>query len=118
MASLYDRLGGKDAIAAAVDQFYEKVLADETVNHFFTNTDMEKQRDHQTKFLTYALGGPNEYGGTSMKKAHEGMNIQPEHFNAIAEHLADTLTELGVEQADIEAVMEKISGLAPHIIHQ
>lgn len=47
--TLYDKLGGEGAITAVVDYFYELVLADDTVNHFFSNTDIEKQRKHQAK---------------------------------------------------------------------
>ncbi len=118
MTTLYDKLGGESAIETAVDRFYDKVLADETVNHFFTNTDMTKQRQHQTKFLSYALGGPHQYSGLSMEKAHENMNIQPEHFNAIANHLKATLEELNVSDDDIEQVMEKVATLAPNIMYK
>ncbi|PYZ92011.1 group 1 truncated hemoglobin [Salipaludibacillus keqinensis] len=118
MATLYEKIGGEPAIRIAVEKFYDRVLADNTVNHFFIETNMDKQRDHQTKFLSYALGGPNQYGGTSMEKAHEGMNIQPEHFQAIAHHLQQTLEELNVADEDIAIVMEKIGGLAPHIIEK
>ncbi|ESU30578.1 hypothetical protein G3A_20860 [Bacillus sp. 17376] len=47
METLYDRLGGQDPISKVVDVFYDNVLADETVNKFFEETDMEKQRRHQ-----------------------------------------------------------------------
>lgn len=90
--TLFERIGGEEAVAKVVDYFYEElVLKDETVNHFFKDTDMKKQRRHQTKFISYALGGPNQYSGASMAKAHEGMNLQPEHFNAIAKHLDQAL---------------------------
>lgn len=46
-----------------------------------------------------------------MEKAHQGMNIQAEHFDAIAKHLANTLAELAVEQDDIDAVIEKSADL-------
>lgn len=46
--TLYDRLGGRDAIAAVVDRFYDRMLADETVAHFFEDVDMQRQRAHQT----------------------------------------------------------------------
>jgi hemoglobin len=57
------------------------------VNHFFAHTDMEKQRRHQTAF-SYAVGGSNQYTGRSMEKAHAGLNLQPEHFDAIAKLLS------------------------------
>ncbi|AOM83842.1 group I truncated hemoglobin [Salisediminibacterium beveridgei] len=118
MTTLYDKLGGEETIRTAVDRFYAKVLADDTVKHYFEHTDMEKQREHQTKFLSFALGGPNQYGGTSMEKAHEGMNIQPKEFLAIATHLQATLEELGAEEEDIETIMTKINGLKDSVVHQ
>lgn len=70
--SLYERLGGEEGIARVVDTFYDMVLADPRVAHFFANTDMAKQRRHQTLFLTFATGGPNKYTGRSMREAHRG----------------------------------------------
>ncbi|MBU8907196.1 group I truncated hemoglobin [Desertibacillus haloalkaliphilus] len=118
MTTLYEKIGGEKAIATAVDIFYEKVLADDTVNHFFTNTDMDKQRSHQTKFLSFALGGPNQYTGQSMEKAHQGMNIQPVHFKAIANHLASTLRELNVDENDVNVVLEKVGSLESDILYK
>ena len=54
--SLYEKVGGEEAISKVVDYFYsELVLKDETVNQFFQNTDMEKQKSHQSKFISFAL---------------------------------------------------------------
>jgi len=114
--TLYERVGGEEAIAKVVDYFYsELVLKDETVNHFFENTDMEKQHRHQTKFISFALGGPNQYSGKSMAKAHEGMNIQPVHFNAIAKHLHNALAHFGVSEADIDQALTKVESLRDDI---
>ncbi|OIJ15535.1 group 1 truncated hemoglobin [Anaerobacillus arseniciselenatis] len=117
--TLYEKLGGEEAIAKVVDYFYsELVLKDPTVQHFFENTDMEKQRQHQTKFISFALGGPNQYSGTSMAKAHEGMNIQPEHFNAIAKHLGNALAHFGVQERDIEQALAKVASLKDDILYK
>ena len=115
--SLYEKLGGQEAIAAVVDNFYERVLADDSINHFFANTDMEKQRRHQTAFISYALGGA-EYTGKSMEKAHEGMNLQPEHFNAVAKHLGDSLAHLNVSPEDIDAVLTRVATLKDAILYK
>lgn len=107
--TLFEKLGGKDAVNAAVDLFYEKVLADERINHFFKNTDMTKQRIHQKAFLTYAFGGLPNYPGRNMRDAHkrlveeEGLN--EDHFNAVAENLQNTLEEMGVPADLITEVM-------------
>ena len=116
--TLYDQLGGEAAITAVVDYFYELILADDTVNHFFYNTDMEKQRKHQAKFFSFALGGPNQYTGASMAKAHAGMNLQEEHFKAIATHLHDALAHFGVGADEINQVLAKVSTLKDDILHK
>ncbi|MFZ5815850.1 MAG: group I truncated hemoglobin, partial [Bacillota bacterium] len=88
--TLYEKYGGHQTISAVVDRFYEKILADASINHFFTQTDMEAQRRHQTAFISFALGGP-AYTGRSMERAHAGLNLQPAHFNAVAGHLVATM---------------------------
>jgi hemoglobin len=119
LQSLYEKIGGEEAVAEVVDYFYEElVLKDETVQHFFENTDIKKQKQHQTKFISFALGGPKQYTGKSMAKAHEGMNIQPEHFNAIATHLHDALAHYGVDESDIGQALEKVAALKDDIIYK
>ena len=55
--TLYEKVGGEEAISKVVDYFYnELVLKDDTVNHFFQQTDMEKQREHQAKFISFDQG--------------------------------------------------------------
>ena len=115
--SLYERLGGKDGVEKVVDRFYDLVLADESVRDFFADTDMKRQRLHQTLFITFAVGGPNEYGGASMQKAHEGMGIRDEHFDAIVSHLVSSLTYFGVGDADIQAIGEKLAPLRQEIVN-
>jgi len=117
--ALYEKVGGEEAIGKVVDYFYnELVLKDESVKHFFDNTDMEKQRRHQTKFISFALGGPNQYSGQSMAKAHEGMNLQPEHFQAIANHLHDALARFGVDEKDIDTALSKVATLKDDILYK
>lgn len=100
MQSIFDKLGGEPAMDAAVDLFYEKVLADARIKHFFANTDMDKQRDHQKKFLSFAFGGAANYTGRGMREAHaelvEKMGLDESHFDAVMENLAATLQELQV----------------------
>ena len=100
MSSLYERIGGDAAVDAAVDKFYEKVLADDRIKHFFEGVDMSKQANHQKRFLAYAFGGPQEYSGRSMQAAHkrlvEEMGLNDSHFDAVMENFGATLTELGV----------------------
>lgn len=106
--SLYEKLGGEAAVSAAVNIFYRKVLQDETINHFFETTDMQKQMVKQKSFLTMAFGGPNSYTGEDMRKGHAHLvekGLNDDHFNAVAGHLQSTLEELGVAANLVAEVM-------------
>lgn len=97
--SLYERLGGEAAVDAAVDIFYRKVLADDRINGFFDNVDMDQQAAKQKAFLTFAFGGPHHYTGKDMRGAHAKLvqrGLNDTHFDAVMEHLGGTLKELNV----------------------
>jgi hemoglobin len=107
MSTLYERLGGADAVNAAVDIFYRKMLADDRVNYFFDNTDMDKQVAKQKSFLTMVFGGPNNYTGKDMREGHKHLvarGLNDSHVDVVIEHLGGTLKELGVPDADITEV--------------
>jgi hemoglobin len=108
MTTLFDKLGGVAAIDMAVDQFYERVLRDERIKHFFVNTDMDKQRLHQKAFLTFAFGGSDQYDGRYMREAHkelvEKQGLKSEHFDAVTENLMTTLREMGVAEEQLAEV--------------
>jgi len=111
MSSLFERIGGKDAVNAAVDVFYKKVLADDRINKFFDGIDMDAQRRKQIMFLTYAFGGPNNYDGKNMRDAHAKLveqGLNDSHFDAVVENLGATLKELGVA----DELIQEAAGIA------
>ncbi len=106
-STLFERLGGQDAVNTAVDIFYRKVLADDRVNYFFEGVDMEKQIQKQKGFLTMVFGGPNNYTGKDMREGHKHLiakGLNDSHVDAIIELLGGTLKELGAADEDIEKV--------------
>ena len=107
MSTLFERVGGEPAMSAAVDVFYRKVLADESLSRFFEDVDMERQAAKQKAFLTMVTGGPANYSGQDMRAGHAHlvkMGLNDSHFDAVVGHLAATLKELGVSDADIAEV--------------
>ena len=94
--SLYDRLGGKTAIAAVVDEFVARVAADNRINHFFAATASDPAQLSSFKMklvdqICEASGGPCKYTGKDMKTAHRGMGISTADFNARVEDLVGAL---------------------------
>jgi hemoglobin len=106
--TLFQRIGGEKAMTDIVDKFYERVLADDRVKHFFDDVDMEILRQHQNKYLTYLFGGLPNYLGKSLKKTHQKMvqekGLSDVHFDAFIENLGLTLIELGVSDLDLVEV--------------
>ena len=110
--SLYERLGGEIAIMAAVDLFYGKVFADPITRPFFDGIDMDVQARKQVAFMTYAFGGPVAQRGRDLRAAHAHLvrdrGLGDVHFDAVANHLQATLTELGIDaelQAEVMAII-------------
>ena len=105
-ASIYQQIGGKAAMDAAIEIFYKKVLADDRIRHFFDDVDMVRQRTKQKAFLSAAFGGPIPWEGKDMRKAHAKLSgLNDSHFNAVAENLQATLTELKVKKELIDKIM-------------
>ncbi|TMT85211.1 group 1 truncated hemoglobin [Haloterrigena sp. H1] len=114
--TLYERLGGEDAIAAVVDEFYDRVVADEQVAYYFEDVDMQQQRAHQTQFISSVAGGPIEYSGDDMETAHDHLGITPSEFEAIATHLGDALAAFDVDEDDRQAVLEAVASYQDNIV--
>jgi truncated hemoglobin YjbI len=102
--NLFERIGGAPAVAAAAELFYRKVLADPALSSYFDDVDMDRQVAKQAAFLTMALGGPHAYTGRDLRVAHAPLaGLTDEHVDLVIVYLAQTLGELGVATADIEA---------------
>jgi hemoglobin len=95
-ASIYDKIGGYEAIEVVVEDFYARVLADDQLSGFFSGTNMSRLKGKQAGFFAAALGGPEPYTGASMKQVHQGRGITMHHFTLVAGHLSDALTAAGV----------------------
>jgi hemoglobin len=114
--SLYEQLGGKAGIAAVVDEFYRRVVADELLEAMFAGHDMNQQRRHLAAFLGVALGGPNEYRGRGLREAHRGLGITEGQFAAVAGHLAAALAAGGVAALAVATILEAVAGLKGDVV--
>lgn len=100
--NVFIKIGGINALHDIVDRFYEKVLEDSSVNHFFEGADMNIQRGKMKAFLMMALGGPVKFTGKDIKQAHTKLvlnGLNDSHFDAIALHLDKSLEEYNVENS-------------------
>lgn len=83
---LYERIGGSEAITAAIDAFYERVLADPRVNHFFDKVDIDQLKRQQQQFFEFGTGGPATYDVARIEGMHKPYDIDQEAYNVFVGH--------------------------------
>ncbi len=106
--NLYEMIGGRRTVQAAVEIFYRKVLEDEALRPFFDSTDMAHLRSGQSMFVSMLLGGKVVYTGKEVATAHaqaRARGLTPEHFDAFLRHFREALVEAGVKPENVEGVM-------------
>jgi len=113
MGSLYERLGGMEAIAAVVEDFRDRVAKDNRINQKFARTDLARLRKMLIDQVCEAAGGPCTYTGRSMKDAHAGMKVTNGEFDALVQDLVTTMSHFKVakkEQDEILGVLGPLQG--------
>jgi hemoglobin len=113
--SLYERLGGLDAISAVVDEFMKIAGADARINKKFAKTaqDGKRVRLHFIEQICMLTGGPCKYTGDSMKKAHHNMGMTDGEFSAGVEDLIKALDRFNVptpEKNELLNALAKFKG--------
>lgn len=93
--SLYDRLGAEPGVGEAVDEFYERVLADPSLQPHFAGAGVDRVRSHQVALLSSASGGPQRYTGRALDLTHRRLGVTGEHFDRVVGRLSSTLDDLG-----------------------
>lgn len=114
--SIYEEIGGQEALIAVVDDFYDRVLADPELAPFFNGTNLPRLKGLQVEFFVGALGGPDEYRGRSMNDVHRGRGIGQRHFDLVATHLNDALGGAGVPRETADTIIATIAPLAADIV--
>jgi hemoglobin len=119
--SLYNRLGGYNALAAVTDDFIGRLASDKTLGRFFVGaSDNSKMRIRQLVVdqLCAATGGPCVYIGRDMKTAHKGLGITGEDWDISVKHLLATLTKFKVPENLQKEVAAAISTLKADIVEK
>jgi len=114
--SLYDRLGGKAAISAVVDQFVANVAADTRINRRFAATDIPKLKGHLVDQICMATGGPCTYAGRDMKTTHAGMKISNADFAALVEDLVKALETFKMPVAEKGELLSLLAPMKKDIV--
>jgi hemoglobin len=117
--TLYQRLGGYDAISAVVNEFAERLFIDKKLERFFgaLSTDTrDKFKQLNTLLVCAATGGPCTYLGRAMTTSHQGMRVANADFDAVAGHLAATLDKFKVPAAEKSELLGIIGSMRSQIV--
>ncbi|HEX3036658.1 MAG TPA: group 1 truncated hemoglobin [Thermodesulfobacteriota bacterium] len=117
--SLYERLGGYDAIAAVIDDFFKRMINDPQLGRFFIglSTDSKMRAQQLTvDFVCNATGGPCLYTGRDMKTVHTGLNINEDDWNLSAKYLTATLDKFNVPEKEKSEVLSLVTSLKGVIV--
>ena len=115
-SSLYNRLGGKEAITAVIDDFVANVAADKRINARFAKTDIPHLKQMLVDQVCQASGGPCTYTGKSMKDADAGMKITEADFNALVEDLTKSLDKFKVAEREKNELLGALGGMKGDIV--
>lgn len=113
---LYDRLGGKDAITAVVDDFVNNAATDDRIKHFFVNADAAALKGKLVDQICEATGGPCKYTGKDMRTVHTGMKISEDDFNALVEDLVKSLDKFKVGEKEKQELLGALGAMKPDIV--
>jgi len=125
--TLYERLGGENAIRAVVDDFVTRALNDPKVNFTRKGTgaewkptpeNVERVKKTAVELVGMVTGGPQKYTGKNLKEAHKGMEITQAEFDAAAADLKASLDKFSVPAKEQDELMKIVASTAPDIVEK
>jgi hemoglobin len=119
--SLYQRVGGYDALAAVVDDFIGRLVTDKQFEKFFagaSNDSKKRIRQHILDQFCAATGGPCVYMGRDMKTSHSGLGITNAEWDAAAKHLGASLDKFKVPEKEKGEILAFVTSLKKDIVEK
>jgi hemoglobin len=114
--SLYERLGGIEAITAVARAFDDRAAKDDRINQKFARTNLNRLTKEFVDQLCQDTGGPCTYTGLSMKKSHTNMGVTSGEFDAFMEDLVATLDGFNVGKAEQDELLSNLRPMRADIV--
>lgn len=120
-STLYDKIGGDEAIRSLVYAFYRRVFGDPELAPFFEGIEQDRLQSMQHEFFSAALDGPVHYTGRPLHEVHAGLGIQLRHLSRFLDHMMEVLADYPIDERDryeirsrINTYADEITGATPH----
>lgn len=106
---LYDRIGGEERLGPLFDRLLARVLADPDLGPFFERMPADRLKSMQSEFLGAMFDGPMQSTGVGLSHIHAGLGITLEHYRRFADLFLETLREEGIDEADVNQVLDRLN---------
>src|SRR5260370_18694054 len=116
IVTVYNAIGGRPALVAAVNGLYARLLADSDLSPFFPRGVSDRHRQYLVTILAEALGGPERYRGPDVAGTHRSLGISDADFNSVPSHLDPVLAELGVPRPLADRVIETVASFRGAVV--
>ena len=103
-------------LTQVIDNFYDRMLDDERLAHFFAGVNLVQLRAHQRSFLLAALSGPELFNELTLATSHLALGLTDDDFDRAVGHLMAGMADAGVEPATVAPVAERLEPLRAHIV--
>ncbi|KZL17043.1 Group 1 truncated hemoglobin GlbN [Pseudovibrio axinellae] len=117
--TLYERLGGYDAISAVVNNLLPRLQSDELLGRFWQNRGEDgiaREKQLLIDYLAYSAGGPLYYTGRDMVITHTGMGVTEADWDVFLAHLKATLESFNLPEAEFNDTVGFVSSLKAEIL--
>ena len=114
--SLYDRLGGTDAITAVTRAVVDRQLKDDRINQKYARTNVDRLIKEFVDQICQATGGPCKYTGRNMTEAHHNMGVTNGEFQAFVEDVVAVLNEFKVGKTEQDELLSILAPLKGEIV--
>lgn len=117
--TLYERLGGYDAIAAVAGDLLPRLQRDPGLARFWLHRGEDgvaREKQLLIDFLSSNAGGPLYYTGRDMKTSHRGMKISEGDWSAFLGHLNATLEAFQLPRAERDQVVAFVQSTRDDIV--
>lgn len=114
--TIYERVGGFASVRKVVSSFYDKALESDLIAHHFERIEMPKLIDHQTRFISFLMGGPASYTDEHIQHVHANLGITLEEFDEMIELLTETLEDFEFGSEDVARIGQELRKREPAIV--
>ena len=114
--SMFEKYGGFGTVSKVVIAFYDRVLDSDVMGPYFDGVDMRRLIDHQTRFVSQLMGGPASYTDSKLQQLHAHKGIHDPAFDEMLELLTETMEDFGIDEADIDEIVEEMEQRRPLIV--